>query len=56
LVQDWGKYDLGFRFDSLKLKFDMLEECNSLIDNVVKMCYLCEVITLIRCKNLVNAI
>ena len=47
-VQDWGKCDLGFRFGSLKLKFDMLIEWNGLIDNVVEMYYLCEVIALIR--------
>ena len=36
MVQDWGKWDLGFRFGSLKLKFDMLVEWNGLIDNVVE--------------------
>jgi len=56
LVQDWGKCDLGFRFGSLKLKYDMLVEWNASIDIVVEMCYLCEVIPLIRYKNLVNAI
>ena len=56
MLQDFGKCDLGFRFGSLKLKFDMLVEWNGLIDNVVKMCYLCEVIAQIRYKNLVNAI
>ena len=56
LVQDWSKCDLGCRFGSLKLKFDMLIEWNGLIDNVVEMYYLCEVIALIHYKNLVNAI
>ena len=56
LVQDWGKCDLGFRFGSLKLKFDILVEWNGFIDNVVEMCNVCEVIALIRYKNLVNAI
>ena len=56
LLQDWGKYDLGFRFGSLKLKFDKLMEWNGLIDNVVEMCYLCEVVALIHYKIGVNAI
>ena len=56
LVQDWGKCDLGFRFGSLKLKFDILVEWNGFIDNVVEMCNLCEVIGLISYKNLLNAI
>ena len=56
LLQDWGKYDLGFRFGSLKLKFDMVAEWNDLIDNVVEMWYLCEVIDLIWLKILLNTI
>jgi len=55
-VQDLGKYDLGFRFGSLKSKLDMAVEWNGLIDNVVEMWYLSEVIALIRYKNLVNTI
>ena len=56
LLQDFGKCDLGFRFDSLKLKFDMLVEWNALIYNVVEMWYLCEIIALICFKIWVNAI
>ena len=55
-MQDLDKYDLGLRFGSLKFKFDMVVEWNGLIDNVVEMWYLCEVMALIRYKNLVNAI
>ena len=55
-MQDLGKWDLGFRFDSLKLKFDMVVKWNGLINNVVEMWYLCDFIGLIRYKNLVNTI
>ena len=55
-LQEFGKCDLGLRFDSLKLKFDMVVEWNGLIDNIVEMWYLCEVIVLIYYKILINAI
>ena len=56
LFQDLGKCDLEFKFGSLKLKFDIVVEWNGLMQNVVEMWYLCEAITLIRYKNLINAI
>ena len=56
LFEDITQCNVGFRFGTVKLKFDMLMEWNILVYDFIEMSCLCEVVALICFKILLSII